>query len=80
MSTPDSTITAEPLPATALPLLTPDAVAEKLGVSRTYIYDRIKDQSIATVNLGTDNKPKLRIRTDSLQAFIQSRTSGGDAV
>ena len=65
----------EPLPPTALPLYTVADAAEALGVSRAYLYERIQDNRIATVDLGTDNKPKLRIRADSLQAFIQELTT-----
>lgn len=66
------------LPMTALPLFTVADAAETLGVSLNYLYERIRDNRIATVNLGSDNKPKLRIRADTLQSFIQNLTSGGD--
>ena len=66
------------LPMAALPLFTVADAAETLGVSLNYLYERIRDNRIATVNLGSDNKPKLRIRADTLQSFIQNLTSGGD--
>lgn len=69
------TSTETALPSTALPLFTVADAAETLGVSLTYMYDRIRDNTMATVNLGSDKKPKLRIRADSLQAFIQARTT-----
>lgn len=65
----------EPLPPTALPLYTVADTAEALGVSLNFLYERIRDNRIATVNLGSDIKPKLRIRADTLQAFIQDRTA-----
>jgi excisionase family DNA binding protein len=69
----------EPLPPTALPLYTVADAAEALGVSLNYMYERIRDNRMATVNLGTDNKPKLRVRADTLQSFIQERTTAGAA-
>lgn len=66
------------LPNTALPLFTIPDAAEVLGVSVNYLYERIRDARIASVNLGTDTKPKLRIRADTLQHFIQKLTSDGD--
>lgn len=65
----------EPLPATALPLHTVADAAQALGVSLNYMYERIRDNRIATVDLGTDLKPKLRIRADTLVAFVQERTT-----
>lgn len=65
----------EPLPPTALPLYTVADAAEALGVSLSYMYERIRDQQITTVDLGSDLKPKLRIRADTLQGFIQERTT-----
>lgn len=66
--------TKEPLPLTALPLYTVADAAEMLGVSLNYFYERIRDGRISTVDLGTEKKPKLRIRADSLQQFIQDLT------
>lgn len=67
--------THEPLPPTALPLYTVADAAQALGVSLNYMYERIRDNRIATVDLGSDIKPKLRIRADTLQSFIQDRTT-----
>ena len=77
MQTAQTPTDAAALPLTALPLFTIADAAETLGVSLNYLYERIRDHRIATVNLGSDNKPKLRIRADTLQTFIQERTSGG---
>jgi hypothetical protein len=65
----------EPLPPTALPLFTVADAAEMIGVKPNYLYARIRDSRIATVNLGSEAKPKLRIRADHLQQFIQDLTT-----
>ena len=50
-------------------------VAAKLGVSRYYVYDRVKDGSFTSVlELGGPEKQKIRISEASLKAFIRSRT------
>lgn len=54
------------------------SVAERLEVSRVWVYKRIKSGELAVVELG-DSKPKQRIRADVLQAFIDSRSFGGAA-
>lgn len=64
----------EPLPATALPLFTVADAAEMLGVKTTYLYDRIQSGLITAVDLGSEARPKLRLRADTLQQFIQDRT------
>ena len=68
----------EPLPLAALPLYTVADAAEALGVSRAYLYERIQDNQIATVKLGSDAKPKLRIPANALQAFLQERLTSPD--
>jgi excisionase family DNA binding protein len=65
----------ETLPATALPLFTVADAAEAIGVKPNYFYERIRDGRITTVNIGSDVRPKLRIRADTLQQFIQERTT-----
>lgn len=65
----------EPLPTTALPLHTVADAARALGVKPNYFYERIRDGRITTVNLGSDLKSKLRIRDDTLQGFVQERTT-----
>lgn len=52
--------------------------AEILGTGDDYVYARIKDGSLRTVQLSS-GKSKRRIRADDLQAFIDSRTQGGAA-
>lgn len=70
----------EPLPLAALPLYTVADAAEALGVSLNYMYERIRDNRIATVNLGSDLKPKLRIPANALQDFIQERLTSPEPV
>lgn len=65
----------EELPSSALPLYTVPDSAEALGVSSSFLYQQIRDHNLATVNLGTEERPKLRIRADHLQAYIQERTT-----
>jgi excisionase family DNA binding protein len=48
-------------------------VAELLGVSRQWVYDRINSRALAVVELG-EKRSKQRIRADDLQAFIDIRT------
>lgn len=69
------TTTSDTLPVTALPLFTVADAAEAIGVTPGYFYERIRDGRITTVNIGSDIKPKLRIRADTLQQFIQERTT-----
>jgi excisionase family DNA binding protein len=49
--------------------------AKQLGVSLNFLYERIRSNEIPTVNLGTDTQKKLRIRDDSLRAFVEARTT-----
>lgn len=51
------------------------AVADLLGVSRQWVYDRINGGQIRVVELG-DARGKQRVRADDLQAFIDARTFG----
>ena len=67
--------TTEALPTSALPLYTVADAAAALGVKPNYFYERIRDGIVTTVNIGTDLRPKLRIRNDTLQAFIEERTT-----
>jgi excisionase family DNA binding protein len=65
----------ETLPPTALPLYTVADSAEALGVSLSFLYQQIRDGRLATVDLGSEDRPKLRIRADHLQSYIQERTT-----
>lgn len=48
-------------------------VAERLEVSKDWVYDRISSGVLAVVELG-NTKAKQRIRADVLQAFIDSHS------
>ncbi len=50
-------------------------VAERMEMSRDWVYDQIKKGALAVVELGS-SRPKQRIRADVLQAFIDSRSFG----
>lgn len=50
-------------------------VAERLEVSKGWVYSRIKSGELPVVELG-DTKTKQRVRADTLQALIDSRTFG----
>ncbi|KQR01459.1 hypothetical protein ASF74_07800 [Arthrobacter sp. Leaf145] len=66
----------ETLQSSALPLHTVADAAKQLGVSLNFLYERIRGNEIPTVNLGTDTQKKLRIRDDSLRAWVEARTTG----
>ncbi|WP_455833708.1 helix-turn-helix domain-containing protein [Pseudarthrobacter siccitolerans] len=63
------------LPASALPLFTVADAAKQFGVTPNYFYERIRDGRVTTVDIGTELKPKLRIRNDTLQALIEQHTT-----
>lgn len=48
-------------------------VARLLGMSRDWVYDRIKDGTFVVANFGT-GKSKLRIPASSINAYIQAHT------
>lgn len=62
--------------AEAVRLYSVRSAAEILETSTDYVYDRIKDGSLAVVELGS-SRAKQRIRADVLQAFIDHRSFGG---
>ena len=51
------------------------AVAERLEMSRDWVYDQINAGKLRAVELG-DTRAKTRVRADDLQAFIDARTFG----
>lgn len=55
-------------------LLTVPEVAERLNVSRNYVYLRISDGTLRTTNIGTPLKSKRRIFESSVEAFIEAGT------
>lgn len=60
--------------AAACELLTLREVAMVLGVGKDYVYGRVHDGDLPTVQLGTERRSMLRIRRDDLDAFIAART------
>lgn len=67
-------LTAVP-PDGVVRLLTIPEVVEILAVGRTYVYERIHDRSLPTVQLGTGKGSKRRVNPADLQAFIAARTT-----
>jgi excisionase family DNA binding protein len=57
-------------------LLTVEQAADRVGVSRQYIYDLIGDKEIQVVDIARKGarRVKLRIRTDHLEEFFERRT------
>ncbi|MET4094602.1 helix-turn-helix domain-containing protein [Arthrobacter sp. UYCu712] len=63
----------------ALPLYTIADAAEAIGVSTAFMYDRIRENKIASVDLGQGGgRQKLRIPADALQTFLQERLTSPD--
>lgn len=56
--------------------LTVTEAAEALGVSRQYIYNRISEGSLPTLQLGTGGQSKYRISSRALDEFVAARTTG----
>lgn len=54
-------------------LSVPDA-AKVLGCSRTHIYGLIAAGHLRPVEINATGRSKTRIRSDDLEAFIESRT------
>ena len=63
-----------PIPAD--PLMTIPQAAEHLGMSTRYVYDRIEDGSIPTVQMGAGGRSVRRIRYSTIENFIKDRTTG----
>jgi excisionase family DNA binding protein len=58
----------------ATQLYTTAEAGEILGVTSVTVWRWINAGRIRAVELGTADKPKLRIREDDLQKFIEERT------
>lgn len=52
----------------------PAAVAAHLGCSVRHVYNLITAGHLAVIDLGHGRTPKLRIRDDALQTYIDQRT------
>lgn len=64
---------------TATKLYTTAEAGEILGVTGKTVWVWVNAGRIRAVNLSTGGKPKLRIREDDLQKFIEERTLGKTA-
>lgn len=58
------------------PLLKPREVAAILSVSRSHVYQLISSGQIPSVRVG---ERTVRVRRSDLEAYIESRVSGGGA-
>ena len=54
-------------------LLTITEAAKRMGVSKTYLYDRAKEGELSVVYLGNGRVPQMRVLLEDLQRFIDSR-------
>lgn len=63
-------------PITAPALLTAMQAAEYLSTGKNYVYRRINDGTLPTVQLATGSKPKTRIPRQALDKFITERMTG----
>lgn len=60
----------------ALRLLKVPAVAERLDCSRTHVYRLIAAGRLRAVEIkATGQRPKTRVRSDDLHAFIEASTT-----
>lgn len=50
----------------------PAEVAQQLRTGKHYVYRRISDGTLPVINIGSDARPKFRIRQTDLDAFIES--------
>ena len=62
-------------PEDAIRLYSVRTVAERLEMSRYWVYAQIRKGNLRAVELG-DERAHTRIRSDDLQAFIDARTFG----
>jgi excisionase family DNA binding protein len=54
------------------PLLTPQQAAEQLGVTRGTVYELVKAGTLRAVRLGDGPKPRLRIRPEDLDRYVNA--------
>jgi len=66
-----------PLAAT-LVLLTPAEAAERIRASESHVYRLIADGKLRAVDIAQpgSRKPKTRVRSDDLDAYIEASTRG----
>lgn len=58
------------------PLLTPDEVAEWLGISRRTVEGLVASGEIPVVRIGTGRRKLPRFAPDAVEAFIRRAASG----
>lgn len=61
-------------PTTPDRLLTIPEVATRLGISRTSVYDFFADGRLTRNNIGTPEKPRMRVKESVLTAYIERST------
>ena len=63
-------------PASGLSLLTPAEAAGRIGASEMHVRRLIADGELDAVDIAQQGsrKPKTRVRSDDVDAFIQART------
>lgn len=78
MSTTASAPEVESEPNDAVRLYSVRTVAERMEMSRFWVYAQIRAGRLRAVELG-DERAHTRVRSDDLQAFIDARTFGRSA-
>lgn len=59
------------------PLMDIPAVAQRLSVGRNFVYARIRDGSLKAIDIGTPDRPRLRVSEAHLTEFIKARQDTG---
>lgn len=59
------------------PLMDIPTVAKRLSVGRNFVYARIRDGSLKAVDIGTPDRPRLRVSEAHLAEFIKARQDTG---
>lgn len=58
-------------------LLDIPTVARRLSVGRNFVYARIAEGDLKAVDIGTPNRPRLRVTEEALADFIKRRQDSG---
>lgn len=64
-------------PAASLMLYTPAEAGERLRASESHVYRLIADGDLRAVDIAQpgSRRPKTRVRSDDLDAYIEARTT-----
>ncbi|MET7398964.1 helix-turn-helix domain-containing protein [Dactylosporangium sp. NPDC005572] len=54
--------------------MTPDDVAEMLGTSKKFVYERVRDGDLEHIKLGTSRFAPLRIRESEVMRYLTENT------